>query len=60
LKWAFALQEVSAAANHPYSIARNHSSNPPPAHALCIDEDTSADPLSGKLLRSRRLAGKDG
>lgn len=53
-------QEISAGADHSYSIARNHSSNPPPAHAFCIDEDTSADPLSGKLLRSRRLIGKDG
>lgn len=53
-------QEVSAGADHSYSIARNHSSNPPPAHAFHIDEDTSADPLSGKLLRSRRLIGKDG
>ncbi|KAL0019097.1 hypothetical protein WJX77_003369 [Trebouxia sp. C0004] len=52
-------QEVSAAVDHPYSIARSHSSNPPPAHAFCV-EDTSADPLSGKLLRSRRLVGKDG
>lgn len=55
-----AYQEISAGADHSYSIARNHSSNPPPAHAFCIDEDTSADPLSGKLLRSRRLIGKDG
>jgi len=54
------MQELSAAADHPYSIARNHSSNPPPAHAFCIDDDTSADPLNGKLLRSRRLIGKDG
>ncbi len=54
------MQEVSAAADHSYSIACKHSSNPPPVHAFRIDEDTSADLLSGKLLRSRRLVGKEG
>jgi len=60
LMWICTMQEVSAAADHSYSIARTHSSNPSPAHAYLIDEDAQADPLSGKLLRSRRLVGKDG